>query len=78
MADSLDIFVDLTEAGLEFDPEDLDNYTHQLVAEIKDGLADDAVPVQNLCKDMIAFISGGERSPHRRYFLILLMLCYPR
>lgn len=42
MSETLDLFIDLNEAGLDLDPEELEVYTQRLVSELKDGLAEDA------------------------------------
>ena len=42
MTDILNVFIDLNEAGLDLDPEQLEAYSLQLAEELKDGLAEDA------------------------------------
>jgi hypothetical protein len=42
MTAPLSLIIDLTHAGLDLDPEDLEIYTLRLVNELKDGLAEDA------------------------------------
>ena len=42
MSDTLDLFIDLNEAGLDLEPEELEAYSQQLVTDLKDGLAEDA------------------------------------
>ena len=42
MSDTLDLFIDLNEAGLDLEPEELEAYSQQLVGDLKDGLAEDA------------------------------------
>lgn len=42
MSDSLHLFIDLNPAGLHLDPEDLETYSQNLVADLKDGFAEDA------------------------------------
>lgn len=43
MTETLDLFIDLNEAGLGLEPEELEAYSQRLVAELKDGLAEDAM-----------------------------------
>ncbi len=38
----IDLFIDLNEAGLDLESEDLEAYTQRLVTDLKDGLAEDA------------------------------------
>ncbi|QZZ21309.1 hypothetical protein J5X98_02155 [Leptothermofonsia sichuanensis E412] len=38
----LDLFIDLNEAGLDLEPEELEAYCQRLVADLKDGLAEEA------------------------------------
>jgi coenzyme F420-reducing hydrogenase delta subunit len=40
---TLDVLIDLTDAGLDLEPEELEAYTLRLAKELKDGLAEDAV-----------------------------------
>ena len=47
MAKMLNVFIDLNDAGLDLDPEDLEAYSQQLVEELKDGLAEDASLVRS-------------------------------
>jgi CII-binding regulator of phage lambda lysogenization HflD len=42
MTETLDLFIDLHPAGLDLDPEELEAYSQNLVADLKDGLAEDA------------------------------------
>jgi hypothetical protein len=42
MSDTLDLFIDLHEAGLDLEPEALEAYSQRLTADLKDGLAEDA------------------------------------
>jgi hypothetical protein len=42
MSATLNLFIDLNEAGLELEPEALEAYAQRLVADLKDGLAEDA------------------------------------
>lgn len=42
MSATLDLFIDLNEAGLDLEPEELEAYTQSLVTDLKDGLAEDA------------------------------------
>jgi hypothetical protein len=42
MAETLDLFIDLNEAGLDLEPEELEAYSQRLVADLKDGLAEEA------------------------------------
>jgi hypothetical protein len=42
MSETLNLFIDLNEAGLDLDPEELEIYSQYLVADLKDGLAEDA------------------------------------
>lgn len=42
MAETLNLFIDLNEAGLDLEPEDLEAYSQRLVADLKDGLAEEA------------------------------------
>jgi len=42
MSDTLDIFIDLSQAGLDLDPEELEAYSQQLASELRDNLAEDA------------------------------------
>lgn len=41
MSETLDLFIDLNEAGLDLEPEELEAYTQRLVTDLKDGLAED-------------------------------------
>ncbi|MGB3519035.1 MAG: hypothetical protein WBA43_21450 [Elainellaceae cyanobacterium] len=43
MSKNLDLFIDLNEAGLDLEPEELEAYSQRLVLDLKDGLAEDAV-----------------------------------
>lgn len=42
MTDTLDVFIDLNEAGLNLEPEELEAYSQQLATDLRDGLAEDA------------------------------------
>jgi hypothetical protein len=42
MSDTLDLFIDLHEAGLDLEPEALEAYSQRLAADLKNGLAEDA------------------------------------
>jgi hypothetical protein len=42
MSDTLDLFIDLNQAGLALEPEDLEAYSQRLVADLKEGLVEDA------------------------------------
>ena len=42
MAETLDLFIDLNEAGLDLEPEELEAYSQRLAADLKNGLAEDA------------------------------------
>jgi translation elongation factor EF-1beta len=42
MSDTLEVLIDLSQADLDLEPEDLETYTRQLAKELKDGLAEDA------------------------------------
>ena len=42
MSDTLNLFIDLNAAGLNLDPEELETYSQNLVADLKEGLAEDA------------------------------------
>lgn len=42
MAELLDVFIDLSEAGLDLDSEELEAYSRQLAVDLKEGLAEDA------------------------------------
>jgi hypothetical protein len=42
MTEKLNILIDLTEAGLDLEPEELEIYSLQLAEELKQGLAEDA------------------------------------
>jgi hypothetical protein len=42
MSDTLLLFIDLNEAGLDLDPEDLETYTRNFATELKDGLVEEA------------------------------------
>ncbi len=46
MSNTLDLFIDLKEAGLNLEPEELEAYTQCLVADLNDGLAEDAILVR--------------------------------
>jgi hypothetical protein len=46
MAETLDLFIDLTGAGLDLEPEELEVYSQRLVSDLKDGLAEDATLVR--------------------------------
>lgn len=46
MAETLTVFIDLREAGLDLEPEDMEAYSFQLANELKDGLVEDAVLVR--------------------------------
>jgi len=41
-SDTLNLFIDLNDAGLDLDAEEMDTYTQRLVADLRDGLAEDA------------------------------------
>jgi hypothetical protein len=43
---TVEVLIDLNEAGLELEPEDLEHYALQLAEELKDGLAEDAALVR--------------------------------
>lgn len=47
MAETLDLFIDLNEAGLDLEPEELEAYSQRLVADLKDGLAEEAALVRS-------------------------------
>ena len=47
MAETLTVLIDLREAGLELEAEELESYSFQLANELKDGLAEDAVLVRS-------------------------------
>jgi len=42
MSDTLEVLIDLSQADLDLEPEDLETYTRRLVEELKDGLAEEA------------------------------------
>jgi len=42
MSETLDLFIDLNEAGLDLEPEELEAYTQRLATDLRDGLAEDA------------------------------------
>lgn len=42
MSEPINLLIDLNAAGLDLDPEALENYSLNLVNDLKDGLADDA------------------------------------
>ena len=42
MSDTLNLLIDLNSAGLDLDPEELETYSQNLVADLKEGLAEDA------------------------------------
>jgi len=42
MSNTLDLFIDLNEAGLDLDSDALELYTQRLATELKDGLAEEA------------------------------------
>lgn len=42
MSDTLDVFIDLNEAGLDLEPEELESYSQRLATDLKEGLAEDA------------------------------------
>lgn len=42
MSNTLDLFIDLNQAGLDLEPEELEAYTQRLATDLKDGLAEDA------------------------------------
>lgn len=42
MSETLDLFIDLNEAGLDLEPEELEAYSQRLAADLRDGLAEDA------------------------------------
>ncbi|MEO1095265.1 MAG: hypothetical protein AAFX01_10250 [Cyanobacteria bacterium J06638_28] len=42
MSEPLNLFIDLNLAGLDLDPEDLETYALNLVADLKEGFAEDA------------------------------------
>lgn len=46
MSDNLHIFIDLNQAGLDLDPEEFEAYILNLANEMRDGLVEDASPVQ--------------------------------
>jgi hypothetical protein len=43
MSETLDLFIDLNQAGLNLEPEELETYAQRLAADLKDGLAEDAI-----------------------------------
>ncbi|MBD3885508.1 hypothetical protein IFO70_27700 [Phormidium tenue FACHB-886] len=43
MSDTLNLFIDLKEAGLDLELEELETYSQILVKDLKDGLAEDAM-----------------------------------
>lgn len=43
MSHTLDVFIDLNEAGLDLEPEELESYSQRLATDLKEGLAEDAV-----------------------------------
>jgi hypothetical protein len=46
MTEKLDVFIDLTKAGLDLEPEELEAYSLQLAEELKQGIAEDAALVR--------------------------------
>lgn len=46
MSDTLDLFIDLNEAGLDLEPEELEPYSQRLLKDLKDGLAEDVMLVR--------------------------------
>ncbi|MBF2079527.1 MAG: hypothetical protein IGR76_13680 [Synechococcales cyanobacterium T60_A2020_003] len=42
MSKTFDLFIDLNEAGLDLEPEELEAYSQRLAAELRDGLAEAA------------------------------------
>ncbi|MGB3492188.1 MAG: hypothetical protein WBA57_05645 [Elainellaceae cyanobacterium] len=46
MTDTLNVFIDLNQAGLDLDSEELEAYTLNLANEMKDGLVEEASPVR--------------------------------
>ncbi|MFE4107358.1 hypothetical protein [Almyronema epifaneia] len=42
MANTVDLFIDLNNAGLDLEPEDLEAYTQQLATDLNEGLAEAA------------------------------------
>ncbi|MBW4522326.1 MAG: hypothetical protein KME16_21945 [Scytolyngbya sp. HA4215-MV1] len=47
MSETLELFIDLNAAGLGLEPDDLETYSQRLVADLKEGLADDAKLVRS-------------------------------
>lgn len=48
MSETLDLFIDLNEAGLDLEPEELEAYSQSLAADLKDGLAEDATLARSI------------------------------
>lgn len=42
MSDTFTLFIDLNQAGLDLDPEELEAYSRRLAADLEDGLVDEA------------------------------------
>lgn len=66
MPNTLDLFIDLNEAGLDLEPEDLEAYAQGLVLDLKDGLAEDAALVRS------ADIPEGGKAGEGRFDLGIL------
>ena len=47
MSNTLDLFIDLNEAGLNLEPAELEAYSWRLAIDLKDGLAEDAILVRS-------------------------------
>ena len=58
MAETLDLFIDLHEAGLDLEPEALEAYSQRLAADLRDGLAEDATLARS--PDIPAGSKAGE------------------
>jgi len=58
MSETFDLFIDLNQAGLDLEPEALEAYSQRLVAELKDGLVEDATLARST--DIPEGSKGGE------------------
>ncbi|NJR39511.1 MAG: hypothetical protein HC781_12715 [Leptolyngbyaceae cyanobacterium CSU_1_4] len=58
MSEILDLFIDLNEAGLDLEPEELEAYALRLATDLRDGLAEDAALVR--AADVLEGSKAGE------------------
>lgn len=48
MPQTFDLFIDLNQAGLDLEPEELEAYSQHLAANLRDGLAEDAMLARSI------------------------------